>query len=172
MSPPAPGEEPHETSIVEWVMGCVFVCVVFVSLAFGCDAATPAVCSPSPRETGTSETAAAEKRALETVRVHSAGFARYDALGVSIKVLLEVRTVYGLTELDTAIRELSHLMCKRFGSYVQAKIDSEPVERLYPFALLPLCDEIGCVSCRLRGGVLIAGSGFPDGAPMPESQDR
>jgi len=128
----------------------LFACIVLVLLAFGCDAAAPMVCSPEPHEIPAREIGSGDNRTLELIHMHAAGFARYDALNVSLRALLEVRTEYGLTELDEAIREMSRLMCKRFGSYVQAKTDSEPVERLYPLALLPLCDEIGCVSCRLR----------------------
>lgn len=101
---------------------------------------------------------------LGIIKEHSWGFTRYRGIDSAITGLLRARAAIESDELDPSIRELTKVLCRGASPDVMARIESEPVERLYPVDGSGQCTHVVCGGCG-TSGAWVSGAAFPSGPP-------
>jgi hypothetical protein len=98
------------------------------------------------------------------IKEHSMGVTRYNAIDSAITGLLRARADIETDEFDPSIRELTKVLCRGASPDVMARVESEPIERLYPVDGTGECAHVICGGCG-TSRAWVPGAAFPMGPP-------
>ena len=91
---------------------------------------------------------------------HGYPASRYDAAERALWPLLRFRAATGLTEFDSAIRELTRVSCAGAPEAVILSVQTASVPSLYPLDRLQACKALTCGGCIVSSETFLLGPNF------------